>query len=144
MRVVETLYVSGQRKCFEPSRASLENRAVGRGIHYILAEIKPFVYAGHDKVVGFVKPQRCKAHAICRRAVHTERAYSVQIIDFFHFERIVDINGMTFAALFEFRGGNRYVTEFFRPFCDYHQAFGLYSVIVCKENFHSQPVLSCL
>lgn len=82
-RVVETLYVSGQRKRFEPSRARLENRAVGRGIHYILAEIKPFVYAGYDKVVGFVKPQRCKTHAIGGRAVHAERAHAVQIIHFF-------------------------------------------------------------
>ena len=63
-RIGEVCHVSGKRKGFETSRASLEYRAVGCRVHYILAEVETFVDARYNEVVTFVQAERCKAHAV--------------------------------------------------------------------------------
>lgn len=140
----KTLRVSGERDCLQSSCASLENRAVGCRIHYVLAEIQTFVDAGYNKVVCFVQSEGGKAHAIGRGAVNAESANALQKLDLLDFERVVNINGVTFAALLEFGRANCHFAVFSRPFCNPKQAFRVDSVIVCNEYFHSQPVLFSL
>ena len=121
--IIKVCHVSGEREGFETSGASLEYCAVGCRVHYVLTEVETFVYAGNNEVVAFVQAERCKAHAVGRGTIHAICAHSVHIIDFLHFEGIVYVNGVTFAALLYFWSADGHFAEFFCPVCYYAQTF---------------------
>ena len=138
------LIVHRKRNGRNAKACRLKNSAYGARVSNVVPEVETLVDTRNDKVVLLFQTRNAKANAIGRGGIHCPSFYVAKTgcaLDFYLAE---EVNGLAFAALFNFGSNNGDLTQILCPIDKVGECGCGNAVVVGNQYSHSHPSLFSL